>query len=168
MRPRELPPLSIIEEHLSYDPETGELHWKKDRHSAKVKGKRAGTLLNGYLSVKIHGKNYFVHRVAYALYHGEQLSTDLLIDHIDGDKSNNRIDNLRKADYSENGYNRKQGVNNTSGRTGVHYVNGTGKWQARIVLSGKRVSLGYFTDLEDAITARLNAEQEHNIFVFDR
>ena len=165
MKPRELPPLNLLEENLSYNPETGELHWKKNRHSHKIKGKRAGCLSEGYWMIKIFGKSYGAHRLAYALYHKEQLSPDTLIDHIDRDKSNNRIDNLRKVDYVENGCNRKTSRKNTSGHNGVHYAKKVNKWQARIVIEGRRVNLGFFDCKEDAITARLNAEIEHGMFI---
>jgi hypothetical protein len=165
MKIKELPPLATLQEMLCYNPETGELLWKVDRHSNKVKGKTAGSRNGDYYVVRILSKNYYAHRIAYALHYGEQLSIDTLIDHIDGDRSNNCIDNLRKANHTENAYNRKVRANSDSGHNGVSLVNYIDKWKAQIVINGRQTSLGYFDCKEDAITARLNAEREHNIFV---
>jgi hypothetical protein len=165
MKAKELPPLSILQEMLCYNSETGELHWKKDRNTNKVKDKRAGWTRNGYIVFSYGKSTYYVHRVAYALYYGEQLSPDVVIDHKDGDKSNNRVNNLRKVTYSANNHNRKLDKKSTSGHRGVTYSKTANKWQARLTIDGRQLNLGYFDCKEDAITARLNAEREYNIFV---
>jgi hypothetical protein len=165
MKAKELPPLATLQEMLCYNPETGELHWKKDRNTNKVKDKRAGWKRNGYVVINYEKSTYYAHRVAYALHYGEQLSPDAVIDHIDGDKGNNRIDNLRKVNHSANNHNQRTKGNNTSGFRGVHYASNVSKWQARIMIDRHQYNLGFYDCKEDAITARLNAEREYNIFV---
>ncbi len=87
------------------------------------------------------------------------------IDHIDNDKLNNNITNLRYATKSENQYNRKINKNNTSGFKGVSYHSKTQKWDANIKIDGITVHLGRFTNKEDAIEARiLKANQVFGVY----
>jgi len=160
MKAHDLPSLDILEDYFDYIPETGVILWKKDRYSQKVKGKEASNSVGRYSQIKLFGRHYLAHRIAYALYYQEQLSPEVIIDHIDRNGLNNKICNLRKTDYSGNGLNRGAGLNNTSGIVGVHYAKRINKWQARIQVKGKRVNLGYFDCKEDAINARHKAEAD--------
>ena len=88
------------------------------------------------------------------------------IDHIDNNKSNNNVLNLRYATHSENGQNSSLSSKNTSGTKGVSYENKNNKWRARIMIDGINVHLGYFENKEDAIAARiLKANQAFGIYV---
>lgn len=99
-----------------------------------------------------------------------ETKTDLLMsnllgykyyDHKDRNPMNNRKENFRKATYSQNAQNRTIQANNTSGVTGVVYVKKEQKWRATIRLNNKRIHLGYFTNKNDAIKARLNGEVKY-------
>jgi hypothetical protein len=112
----------------------------------KNKGRVAGNPdAKGYLKVTHQGKGYFVHRIIYALHHG--YCPDF-VDHIDNDKINNRIENLREADITTNHYNCKLPSNNTTGAKGVHKLKRQSGYQARINFDGKRKYLGTFPTFE--------------------
>jgi hypothetical protein len=112
----------------------------------KNKGKVAGCPdAKGYLKVTHKTKEYFVHRIIFAMHHG--YCPDF-VDHIDNDKTNNRIENLREADISTNHYNCKIPSNNTSGAKGVHKLKRQSGYQARINFDGKRRYLGSFPTFE--------------------
>lgn len=78
---------------------------------------------------------------------------NLITDHIDGDKLNNQKRNLRNCTVMENSWNQKLNARNTSGYKGVHFHNQNQKYQARIVVDGKKISLGMFEDIKDAAKA---------------
>ena len=77
------------------------------------------------------------------------------VDHIDNNKQNNHILNLRYATHSENAQNRKISTNNKSGTKGVGYNKSANKWKAHISIDGIYIFLGYFDNIEDAIQARI-------------
>lgn len=89
------------------------------------------------------------------------LEKKFIIDHINHNRNDNRKDNLRKCSQSKNSMNRKRQSNNTSGITGVRYRKENGIWIARIKIHGKEISLGTYTNKEDAIKARKEAEQKY-------
>ena len=92
---RPLPAIEILREHLTYDGEAGKLFWRKGGNGRKA-GDIAGSMTKqGYLRFTLLGKQWFVHRVIWALHTGEDPGI-LVIDHIDGQRDNNRISNLRK------------------------------------------------------------------------
>ena len=84
-----------------------------------------------------------------------------IVDHIDRDKLNNHIDNLRWATHSQNGMNRSAPKSNKSSQTGVHYDKSNKKWTAQIGLNRKNIYLGRFENFEDAVKARLAGEQKY-------
>ena len=85
-------------------------------------------------------------------------SDDLIIDHINHDKSDNRKSNLRMCTVAQNNFNKGLSKNNTSGIIGVYWSKKDRKWRSRIMINRKSISLGMFNNLEDAIRARLQAE----------
>ena len=113
------------------------------------------------------GVYYLAHRLAWAL-HYEEDPYPHIVDHKRGVEEGNGIDNLRLASDSENITNAKRHKNNTSGHRGVRQRKDTGKWVARLYVDGKHIWLGCYECKEDAINARLKAEADNNIFVFDR
>lgn len=82
-------------------------------------------------------------------------------DHIDRNELNNLKSNLRPCSHQENIFNRGTAVNNTSGITGVYWNKSIGKWTARIKIDKKSIALGSYTNLDDAVKARLNAEKQY-------
>lgn len=154
-------PVDQISNLLSYDPETGLLTWKVKRGASRV-GKVAGFhKCRGYIAVRVMGVIYHAHRVAWALYNNESPPTDREIDHIDGDKSNNRIANLRLATSRQNKYNVGISAQNTSGAKGVTYRKNRGKWQAQISVDNACVYLGSYNSFDDAVAARKAAEEKY-------
>ena len=159
MKYNPLPPLEELKEFLDYNPDTGIFTWiKKPSYRVKV-GQVAGTMnTKGYLQIAFKGIRYFAHRLAYYMYHGVD-PLENLVDHKYGDGSNNEIKNLRLANNSENGSNRVNlPSNNTSGVIGVVWNKQVKKWKAQIWVNKVYKYLGYFTNKEDAIKARKEAE----------
>ena len=164
--------IEMLRRLLSYDQKTGLLTWKRrsrelfesDRicNSWNVRhhGKPVGSInTSGYSQVKIFGRLYLTHHIAWALHYNEWASNQ--IDHINGKKTDNRIVNLRDATRSENAKNKTMPVSNKSGHIGVEYRKSRKKWRARITSGGKQVHLGYFSNISDAIAARKAAEREY-------
>lgn len=141
---------------LDYDKETG-IFTRKVRTTNSVKvGDIAGNKNSaGYLVVSVKGKQYLGHRLAWFYINSEWPEE---IDHIDGDRFNNKIQNLRNCDSTENKRNSCISKNNKSGFTGVSWSKTNDKWRAVIWDKRKKVHLGYFKDINDAMRARLQAE----------
>lgn len=167
-------PVELLRSLLRYEPETGHLFWKerpvsmfKDhggRYSAewccktfnqKHAGKRALTALTdrGYCAGGILGRVYAAHRVAWALHHGSWPSDGLEVDHINRDRQDNRIDNLRLASKTQNGHNKVM-RRERSPYIGVTWHGPTEKWVAKVAKDRVVHRLGSFTDIELAARAR--------------
>ncbi len=136
---------------LSYDSKKGNLKWEETRGSIKA-GRIAGSRHHtGYIDIKIDRKMYRAHRIAWLLMTGKWPKDQ--IDHRDGDRSNNKWDNLREADYNKNSHNQSMAKNNASGYKGVYLAKGYEKWVAQIRVNYKKIHLGYFGDKESAAKA---------------
>lgn len=105
-----------------------------------------------YLATTIKGVTYYLHRLVYQWHH---FDVPEMVDHRDGDPSNNRIENLRACTNGQNQYNSRRKCNNASGHKGVVYhPKCTGKpWHAKINHNGRRISLGYHRTVEEAAAA---------------
>jgi len=117
---------------------------------------------DGYRQMKINGNKYLEHRLVW-LYHYGYMPTKG-IDHINGDKSDNRIANLREATDSQNSQNRGIHKNNKTGFMGVTFHKPSGKWAAGIMKNGKKYHLGYYDTPEEARDAYLKAKSELHTF----
>jgi len=145
---------------FDYDPDTGVLTWKVSRSNHVKIGDEAGSMHSmGYRQVNINYKPTTVHRIIWLWYHGELPPHH--IDHINRDKLDNRISNLRLATAQENTRNSKLSKNNKSGVNGVFWSERTGKWIAKIKVDRENIWLGYHKTLLDAAAARLSADIEH-------
>lgn len=141
-----------LKELLDYNPESGEFRWKAHRKNALLVGSIAGsTHRTGYRQIKVDYVLYKAHRLAWMYVYGEM--PELSIDHIDMDKANNAISNLRMATKSQNGYNRPIQRHNTTGYKGVSKIKGKDRWIAQIRNNGAPVKLGWFSSPEDAHNA---------------
>ena len=155
---KKLPPKSVLRSTFDYD--DGRLLWKKPRPGARV-NRIAGCKVGNYTRILIKDYGRFAaHRLIWCWHYGE-IPESMFIDHIDRDKKNNRIENLRLATNHENQYNRKLNNNNKSGFTGVYLDSDTGSWRARIVFNRKLIFLGSFGTKEQAILARKQAELKY-------
>ena len=143
---------------LHYSPETGVFTWKV-RTSTRVKaGDVAGSLDgHGYLQIKVCSRLYLAHRLAWLYTYGEWPKDQL--DHINRNRLDNRIANLREVTNKQNHQNKSKPSNNTSGHTGVSWHKRDSKWQAQIAHNYKRIHLGFFATMEEALSARKAAEK---------
>lgn len=114
---------------------------------------------NGYHSGKLFRRGYEAHRVIWLLAH--RAWPEDQIDHINGDRSDNRLANLRAVTLAENVKNQRLRVTNNSGIMGVSWKASNGKWQARICVNGRDKYLGLFESLSDACAVRKAAEIEY-------
>ncbi len=142
--------LELARAALNYDPETGEFIRVGGR--SDYVGRVAGTThASGYRFVQVNRKLYLGHRLAWFMTYG--VFPEKHIDHINGDKLDNRISNLRLATRSQNLGNRGVQKNNTSGAAGVSWQKSVGRWQAKIMHEGRDRYLGTFDRVEDAKAA---------------
>ena len=149
----------LMFEHLKYTPKDGKVWWIKHPRRSTANGTEAGNMMqNGYRKLKFCNKQYLVHRVAWLLHHGSWPMGD--IDHIDGNPSNNRIENLRPATKAENAYNRKISKNNTSGAKGVRWNKANKTWMVSIGVNGKIKYIGSFKDFELAELVAIEARNK--------
>ncbi len=139
---------------LSYDSESGIFYWKVSRGSVKP-GRIAGSPQTSkgktYIQIRIDKSFYKAHHLAWLFQHNEWPRFDL--DHVDGIGTNNRIANLRKCTMSQNKANSKKYKNNKSGHKGVFWRAKLNKWSVSIQCNGKRIYVGLFVKLEDAVAA---------------
>lgn len=137
--------------HLSYSAATGQLVWRGIQ-KFYLKGREAGAIeAGGYRVIKIKGRTFKAHRLAWLLHYGEWPSQR--IDHIDGDKSNNRVNNLRLATQQQNMMNQRPKATNLNGYKGITYQKSHQSWLAQLTVAGKNLNLGRYKDPADAARA---------------
>lgn len=166
---------ALLRQLLRYEPETGRLFWRErspamfkpgSRCSQSAQAKQWNALFagqeafatqgaNGYLKGGLFGKTFLAHRIAYALHFAKWPDQ---IDHINGERADNRIENLRSVTCSQNNRNRRLPRSNTSGRIGVFWHEKDSCWRAQIKLAGRQIHLGSFKSKAAAIAARERAE----------
>lgn len=152
-----------IKNWFVYDYSTGKLFWKNPLSNRVKAGDEAGSIQAGYLRVGILGKAFQVHRIIWKLFYGD-IPADLFIDHIDGNKLNNKLENLRLATYTENNRNAKS-RNGKSKYKGVYWFKRDSCWQAQIQVDNVKYHIGYFDDEEEAAKAYEEvAKQIHGDF----
>lgn len=170
MAKRPLPSPAVVRQLLRYEPETGKLFWKKrdpkffkqDGHNGPVKaaaiwnGRRAGkeaftyTNGHGYKVGSMFDVSVSAQRVIWAIVHGEWW--DGHIDHINRDRTDNRLCNLRRATAAQNVINSKIRVDNTSGVKGVSRAKD--RWMATITYKQEQIYIGTFSTVQEAAAAR--------------
>lgn len=130
------------------DPDTGTM--------AKIQTNMGSVISNGYVSVWFNGKNDYMHRVIWEFVNGP-IPEGMVIDHINGVRSDNRIQNLRLATPSQNAQNRTRSKNNKSGVKGISFHQRDKKWHANIGVNGRQKYLGSFDTAPEAESAYLQA-----------
>lgn len=178
MTKKPLPTPEELRKFLRYEPDTGKLFWRKRTPDMFVRGKMGQEVsckrwntrfsgkqalvqdsTTGYFCGVILDRNFKAHRVAFAI------ANDFWpeeVDHINGNRKDNRKENLRSVSKSENMKNVKTRSDNKSGRVGICWVTGRSKWRAEICSEGRRINIGYFENLEDAVGARQKHEKKLN------
>jgi hypothetical protein len=147
-----------LKELLHYNPETGIFIWKINRQGNKVKGNEAGWIdKDGYKIIRIDYKNYRTHRLAWFYKKGYFPENE--IDHINRIKTDNRWKNLREISRQCNSRNSGNYITNTSGIKGVYWDTNHDKWIAQLWLNNKLKRLGGYKNFDNAVCARLAAEQ---------
>lgn len=162
MKIKALPSQSLLLENFIYNPDTGILSRVKP-YLRDVGSKED----SGYLAIKFKGEHYKVHRIVWQIVYGD-LTSDMQIDHINGIRDDNRIDNLRKVSSQENRRNSKMNINNKSGYIGVSIFKTRYKTKYRAMIGiktkdglKKNLKLGLFDNPEDAHKKRLEASKIH-------
>ena len=172
---KRLPDSQTLKELFDYWPETGELVWRSHpfgdhgpTHSANsLKNRIIGSLAGwntreGYRVLMINNTSYMAHRIIWKMVYDEEPK---IIDHINGDRQDNRIANLRSVSIAENCRNFKTTSRNTSGVVGVAWAKDKKKWVAQMEMNQKCFKLGCFDDFFEAVCARKSAESK-NGFIY--
>ena len=138
-----------ISKYLRYDAATGEVFWRMNKGRLAKEGCLAGNASDGrYIQIEVCGHRFYAHRIAWLLHYGVW-PTDL-IDHINGDKKDNRIENLRDVNKSLNAHNSRSVSRGISGVKGVYFNNRIGRWFSKIRINRESKYLGSFSSAEEA------------------
>lgn len=153
--------IMTYEEAISlYKYDEGKLFFKKRTSSRTPEGSEAGFIrLDGYRSIGFKRRIYATHRVIFMMHYG---FFPLMVDHIDGDKLNNKIENLRAVTALENARNSKKQKNNSSGFKGVYFDNQIKKFRSSITVLNKTIHLGNFNNIKDAANAYSIASKKYH------
>lgn len=153
-----LPGFEKLKELLTYEPESGLFFWAMNISQAKKAGDLAGhKTTHGYVVVGIGRSNFMAHRLAWKLTHSVDPFGN--IDHINGDRSDNRIQNLRDVSPAINAQNQKSATaRNVAGFLGVS-LRKDGRYSARITVNRKTKTIGYFKNPTDAYAAYIQAKR---------
>ncbi len=153
-------PLNKLHELFEY--RDGNLYWKsKSSPKSRITiGSIAGRICeSSYSQISINNKQYLTHRIIFKMHHGY---LPQIIDHIDGNYRNNKIENLREATAAQNMWNSKVSNKSSSNIKGVYWHKSNKKWIASCGLNNKLHHLGYFADKDDAIKAVKEFRSEHH------
>ena len=155
-----LPSHQRLEEVLDYDPITGVFRWKMSRRNAPA-GKVAGFItLHGYRSISIDNVQYRAARLAYAIVYGEDPPE--YVDHINGDRADDRIANLRAATPAENCRNCCIPAHNKSGIKGVSLRSKSQRWVAQIRVNRRNITIGEYKTIDEAADAYREASSRYH------
>lgn len=144
-------------EVLSYDADSGHFTWRMTLSRRAMAGRRAGARKDGYIVIRIDGVLYRAHQLAWLCVHGMWPGE---LDHIDGDRANNALANLRPCDRAHNSMNARRSKANTSGYKGVYFSAHHNRWAFDVSYGSSRRSGIRFASAEEAAEACRIARQE--------
>ena len=145
--------------HSLFEYKDGQLFRKVAPRGFKV-GQKVGCVgSNGYIMTKVKNRTIAVHRLVFLMQHGYLPEN---IDHINGNRSDNRIENLRPCTKTENAQNQKLRSSNTSGIKGVRWYKAHKTWQVSLRVSGKETHFGYYKDIELAELVAIEARDKYH------
>ena len=144
-----------------FDYKEGQLFWKFSTGRVAAFSKAGSLGSHGYFQVKLMGKIYLVHRLIYTLINGQIPNN---VDHIDGNKTNNKIENLRSCTQSENRMNACRSTSNKIGIKGVCWSKSNKCWRVQVKKQSKKVYDAFFDDLELAEFVAIEARNKHHGF----
>lgn len=147
-----------VQQLIEYDPRTGVAHWKVDKGTARKGDKIQSISTKGYYRISIDRRRISLHRVIWLYVYGTL--PDLSVDHINRNKTDNRIVNLRLATNRQQHQNKSAQKNNTSGYVGVTWNKHAAKWVAQIWDAGVAHYLGVFDSKEGAAQAYAEAKSQ--------
>lgn len=147
-----------ILENIYYD--HGILFWNNTVHPKCKQDCPCGTTKqNGYIEIQYKKKRYYAHRLIWLMFNNTNIPDNYDIDHIDGNPSNNHIENLRCIPHNLNLLGTRKLTRNTSGTVGLSWNALVGKWEASITYKGKRLFREYFINKQDAVL-KLTTERQ--------
>ena len=154
---------ALLQKYLSYCPFSGVFTWKLCPGTRVKQGDKAGCIgATGYVQIRFKTKVYKAHRLAWLFMTGKWPPHQ--IDHKNGIEDDNRWRNLRLATCQQNAMNQAIGTRNKSGVIGICYYKRTGRWETYITVKGKRVRLGTYKTIEEAMAVRSQAELDYGFF----
>lgn len=152
--------IDAAKKRFHYDPKGGKFYFLRGRSGKKVIKEEVTSSNHGYIILSFLSTKFMAHRIAWALYNGD-LPDGVFIDHIDGNKTNNKLNNLRIATKQQNGWNVGLSKQNASGIKGVHFDSYSRMWRA----SCQQTKLGRFKTKEEAeLAVREFRESAHGCF----
>lgn len=161
MTPKNDVDVDVVFEFLKAD-ELGQLFWIKSPARHILIGQKAGYMSpNGYIKISLQGRSHLAHRLVWVL--SNKRWPTLILDHIDGNRSNNSLKNLREVGYAENSQNMRVRNRNNCGAQGVYKrtdISGINVWQASIKSNNKKIYLGGFATKDEAHQAYLLAKKK--------
>lgn len=160
MRCKPLPDWRTLLTMFDYDPLTGVIRNRAPRKKIRVGEISGSRTANGYREIGIGRHRYLAHRIAWAMVHGD-IPRTAQIDHINGKRDDNRIENLRLVEQSHNSRNSALSQLNTSGVPGVSWDKQRNMWRARIKVNGREIGLRHWHAFDNAVRARKIAESTY-------
>lgn len=149
---------TMLKKFFTYDPDTGNLKWRLPQRQSEVGDILGYAHSGGYKSASIAGKAYLLHRLVWMFVYGyfpEQ------IDHINHDRQDNRLCNLREVNNTTNSKNTSLSVNSVTKVNGVSFMKSKNKFRAYIMVNRKQIHLGLYDSIEEARESRLLADIQY-------
>ena len=157
--------LERLREVLRYCPATGIFTWQKTMSSTAKEGSEAGCIgPGGYVVIRIDGMSHLAHRLAIMYIYGQM--PEIIVDHKNGIRSDNRLENIRAADYCQNAQNKRKAIssNKASGLLGVYWSNQHERWGAKVNLKGRQYHAGFWDTPEEAHLAYIEKKRQMHEF----